>query len=72
MNPKEYTIGEDTTLQVAEPVALYGSYNRTAETHLYSPTQTEMASLKRSEEQLARGEYYTEEEVDKMVNEWLN
>ncbi len=68
---KEYTHQEPWSTQVAEPAEVYHTtLNRGA--HLYSPTLLELESIKRGEEQIARGEYYTEEEMDQMMKEWLS
>ena len=68
---KKYTHEEPRSMQVAEPAGVYHTtLSRGA--HLYSPTLLELESIKRGEEQIARGEYYTQEEMDQMMKEWLN
>lgn len=39
---------------------------------LYQVNDSERESIMRAKEQFARGEYYTESEMDKMVAEWLS
>ncbi len=70
MNTNNYTIKEAGEMSAAEPVGGYESY-RTVPSQAYSPTSAELASLKRSEEQVKNGELFTDEDVDKMVDEWL-
>lgn len=41
------------------------------QTELYDLNVEQMKAIDRAEEQLIRGEYYSEEEADKMTDEWL-
>ena len=40
--------------------------------NVYQVTDSERKSIMLAKEQYARGEYYTESEMDKIVAEWLN
>ena len=68
---KEYTYEETRSTQVAEPMGIYHTEQNRG-VHLYSPTLLELEAIKRGEEQIARGEYYTQEEMDQMMKEWLS
>ncbi len=39
---------------------------------IYKFNVEQRARIKESQEQYARGEYYTEEEADKITDQWLN
>ncbi len=40
-------------------------------TELYALNKEQIKAIDRAEEQIIRGEYYSEEEADKMTYEWL-
>ncbi len=70
MATKPYPQKEETSCVVNEPVVAYG---KTAScTPLYEPTSYEMESIMKSKEEFKQGLFYTQEEVDKMVEEWLS
>ena len=68
---KPYDIEPSETLKAAEPMAVYGHTVATEE-RLYRPTPYEMEVIRKSEEDIKAGRVYTQEEVDKMVEEWLS
>ena len=68
---KPFDIEPSETLKAAEPVAAYG-HTTTTEERLYRPTPYEMEMIRKSEEDIKAGRVYTQEEVDKMVEEWLS
>ena len=68
---KPFDIEPSETLKAAEPVAAYG-HTTTTEECLYRPTPYEMEMIRKSEEDIKAGRVYTQEEVDKMVEEWLS
>lgn len=41
------------------------------ETEIYALNADQIATIERAEEQIKHGDYYTEEEADKMTEEWL-
>ncbi|MBP6625181.1 MAG: hypothetical protein KA198_08415 [Chitinophagaceae bacterium] len=41
------------------------------QTELYDLNVEQIKAIDRAEEQLIRGEYYSEDEADKMTDEWL-
>ncbi len=62
---------EEKATILCEPAAAhYGQ----ASTHqrLYQVTEVEKNSIMRAKEQFARGEFYTEEEMNKRIAEWLS
>ena len=65
MATKPYPQIEETTSVAKEPVVAYQSEST------YTPTPYIMESLRRAEEDYKAGRVYTEEEMDKMVEEWL-
>ncbi len=72
MTIKKYTLEDTSTQKVSEPMAVYYQSKQTVSINCYVPTPTELTSIRNGKEQIARGEFYTQEEVDKMMNEWLN
>lgn len=68
---KPYDVEPAETPKAAEPMPMYG-HTATTEERLYRPTPYEMEMIRRSEEDIKAGRLYTQEEVDKMVEEWLN
>ena len=65
MATKPYPQIEETPSVVNEPVVSYQPESK------YTPTPYIMESLRRSEEDYKAGRTYSQEEVDKMVEEWL-
>lgn len=59
------------TPRASEPMLEYGRTYAT-NTPLHHPTPSEMAVLRASEADIKAGRLYTQEEVDKMVEEWLS
>lgn len=59
------------TPRASEPMLEYGRAY-TADTPLFHPSPYEMEVLRRSEEDIKAGRLYTQEEADKMIEEWLN
>lgn len=56
-----------------EPMATYQRTDpATYRENVYQVTDSERKSIMLAKEQYARGEYYTESEMDKIVAEWLN
>ena len=68
---KPYDIEPSETLKAAEPMAVYGHTVATEE-RLYRPTPYEMEVIMKSKKEFEEGHFYTQEEVDKMVEEWLS
>ena len=59
------------TPRASEPMLEYGC-TYVANTPLHHPTPSEMEVLRASEADIKAGRLYTQEEVDKMVEEWLS
>lgn len=68
---KPYDIEPSETPKVAEPMPIYGR-TTTTEEHLYRPTPYEMEVIMKSKKEFEEGRFYTQEEVDQMVKEWLS
>ena len=71
MKTKPYSQIEEKPTMVNEPTAAYGSV-ATACASLYQLTAYEMEVIMKSKEEFRQGLFYTQEEVDKMVEEWLS
>lgn len=67
---KKYKPQESEMSQVNEPIAAY--QRTTSDTGLYNPTEYERGILMRSEKDYEEGRLYTQEEVDKKVEQWLD
>ena len=70
MKTKPYPQIEEKPLVLEEPAVAYGMTSSL--TNVYQVTDAERESIMRAKEQYARGEYYTESEMDRMVAEWLS
>lgn len=70
MATKPYPEREETPCVAKEPSVAYQTSNNVVTA--YQVTDAEHASIMRAKEQIARGEFYTESEMDKMVAEWLS
>lgn len=70
MATKPYKPQESEPQQVNEPVAAY--QQQVSNTNLYEPTEFERKIILNSENDYREGRIYTQEEVDKMVKEWLS
>ncbi|MDR0894535.1 MAG: hypothetical protein LBN06_04455 [Prevotellaceae bacterium] len=70
MSTKKYKMQETTEQTAAEPLVAYGSVHQRHTQDVYVLNEREKESIRISEEQFARGEYYTEEEVDAMFEQW--
>ena len=75
MSPNTLTmmsnIENPETPRASEPMLEYGR-TYVANTLLHHPTPSEMEVLRASEADIKAGRLYTQEEVDKMVEEWLS
>lgn len=71
MKTKNYPPHEDKPTITAEPVLTYGNM-ATSCVSLYQPIPYEMELIMKSKEEFQQGLFYTQEEVDKMVEEWLS
>lgn len=75
MSPNTLTmmsnIENPDTPRASEPMLEYGC-TYVANTPLHHPTPSEMEVLRASEADIKAGRLYTQEEVDKMVEEWLS
>ena len=60
------------TPRASEPMLEYGCTYVANNTTLHHPTPSEMEVLRASEADIKAGRLYTQEEVDKMVEEWLS
>ena len=65
MATKPYPPIEETPSVAQEPVVAYQAESK------YIPSPYVMESLRRAEDDYKAGRVYTEEEMDKMVEEWL-
>lgn len=70
MATKPYLQSEDTSHTANEPSATYQIDNSTL--GVYHVSDAERESLMRAKAQFTRGEFCTESEMDKMVEEWLS
>ena len=70
MKTKPYPQIEEKPIVANEPAVAYGMTSSCVS--ICSPTPYEMEILRRSEEDSKAGRVYTQEEVDKMVEEWLS
>ena len=71
MKTKPYSQIEETPVVANEPVVAYqAEKNYRLSSHI--PTPYEMEVLRRSEEDYKAGRVYTQEQVDKMLEKWLN
>lgn len=71
MKTKPYPQTEETPVMANEPTVAYGSASAACAS-LYQPTPYEMEVIMKSKEEFRQGLFYTQEEVDKMVEEWLS
>lgn len=69
MATKPYPPIEETPCVAKEPVVAYQAGSNVM--NVYQVTDTERESIMRAKEQYAHGEFCTENEMDKMVAEWL-
>lgn len=71
MVTRPYPQIEETPVEANEPAVAYqaGVTNRLSS---HVPTPYEMEVLRRSEEDYKAGRVYSQEEVDKMLEQWLN
>jgi hypothetical protein len=67
---KNYVPDSANTSRASEPIATYGNAS-TTENRLYHPTSREMEVIMQSKKEFEEGCFYTQEEVDKMEEEWL-
>ncbi len=73
MNDKPHTPYDAAPMETpraSEPMVTYG-HVATTESPRYHPTSYEMEVIMQSKKDFAEGRSYTQEEVDKMVEEWL-
>ena len=71
MATKPYRQIEETPVVDNEPAVAYqAEMNNRLSSHV--PTPYEMEVLRRSEEDYKAGRVYTQEEVDKMLEQWLS
>lgn len=71
MSTKPYNRQEDEeTSQVNDPMAAY--HRLSADTNLHVLSDAELEIILRSKEEYERGEYYTQEEVNKLMKQWLS
>ncbi len=56
--------------RAGEPMATYG-HTAATESLMYHPTPYETEVIMQSKKDFEEGRFYTQEEVDKMVEEWL-
>lgn len=70
MATKPYKPQEGEPQQVNEPVVAY--QQQVSNTNLYEPTEFERKIILNSEKDYREGCIYTQEEVDKMMKEWLS
>ena len=71
MATKPYRQIEETPVVANEPAVAYqAEMNNRLSSHV--PTPYEMEVLRRSEEDYKAGRVYTQEEVDKMLEQWLS
>ena len=71
MKTKPYPQMEEKQTMANEPAVAYGNV-ATACASLYQPTAYEMEVIIKSKEEFRQELFYTQEEVDKMVEEWLS
>ena len=71
MKTKPYSQIEEKTAVLEEPAVAYGSAMQSC-APLYQPTPYEMECIMKAKEEFKQGLFYTQEEVDKMVEEWLS
>ena len=84
MARKPYKPQDSEPQQVSEPVVAYQQLNPLQQdsdalegrssfvsSNIYQVTEMEQVSIMRAKEQYVRGEYLTQEEMDKKVAEWL-
>lgn len=71
MKTKSYTQTEEKPIMANEPAVAYGS-TATDCISIHQPTPYEMEIIMKSKEEFRQGLFYTQEEVDKMVEEWLS
>jgi len=70
MATKHYPQMDETPCITKEPDVAYQPASRIS--NVYHVSDVERESIMRAKEQFARGEFYTESEMDKMVAEWLS
>lgn len=70
MARKPYKPQDSEGQQVNESAAAY--QQRIVETNLYEPTEYERKIIMSSEKDYREGRIYTQEEVDKLVRQWLS
>ena len=69
MKTKPYCQMKEKPTMANEPAVAYGMASSLA--NVYQVTDAERESIMRAKEQYARGEFYTESEMDKTVAEWF-
>ncbi|WP_291527798.1 hypothetical protein [Bacteroides sp. UBA939] len=70
MAAKLYKPQDSEASQVNEPMAVY--QRTAAEINSCALSETELNIILRSKEEYKQGEYYTQKEVDKMIEQWLS
>lgn len=68
---KTYPPYDEEPMMASEPEVAYGSVAM-PHASLYHPTPYELEVIKQSKKDFEEGRFYTQEEVDKMVEEWLH
>ena len=67
---KTYPPREEEPMVASEPAVAYGGAAMPCAS-LYQPTPYELEVIMQSKKEFKEGRFYTQEEVDKMVEEWL-
>ena len=67
---KTYIPDSTNTPHASEPITTYG-HASSVDNRLYHPTSHEMEVIMQSKKEFEEERFYTQEEVDKMVEEWL-
>lgn len=70
MAKKSYKPQDNELPQVNEPVAAY--HVTTHNANLYVPTEYEQEIIMHSEKDYEEGRLHTQEDVDKLVEQWLS
>ena len=70
MDTKPYKHQEEDTSILCDTALEYQT--GASKSHLYVIPENELPYIMRAKEQFARGEYYTEEEMEKRIEEWLS
>lgn len=67
---KNYPPHEEEPMVASEPAVTYGNAAM-PRASLYQPTPYELEVIMQSKKEFEEGRFYTQEEVDRMVEEWL-